>query len=100
MKKTTKKEPKPMKLEVKKINTKQYETREEYNKAHKNDKKTETKKKVVKLAKKRSTAHTKKSNTYLKTHAKQKQLEWSWRSIKMDDELVLTARGIGICLGD
>lgn len=89
MKKTTatKKESKPMKLEVKKINTKQYETREEYNKAHKNDKKTEDKKKV-KLAKKRSTAHTKKSNTYLKTHARQKQLEWSWRSIKMDDELV------------
>lgn len=84
MKKPTKKESKPMKLEVKKINTKQYKSKEEREKNHN---KVEDKRKV-KLTKKRSTAHTKKTKTEIKTHAKEKQLVWSWRSIKADDELV------------
>ena len=86
MKKTTatKKESKPMKLEVKKINTKQYKSKEEREKNHN---KVETKKKV-KLTKKQSTAHTKKTKTELKVEEKSKKLKWSWRTIKADDELV------------
>lgn len=87
MKKTTKKEPKPMKLEVKKINTKQYETREEFNKAHKNDKKVETKKKVIQ--RKGKTWPRKETKTEAKTLKQLKQMRAnSWRDIKLDDELV------------
>lgn len=44
--------------------------------------------KKVKLAKKESTAHKKKTKTELKVEAKSKQFQWSWRNIKADDELV------------
>lgn len=86
MKKTTatKKESKPMKLEVKKINTKQYETREEYNKAHKNDKKVEDKKKRWKVIKIRA-----KKKTWTKTKIEKKKqeiLRKNWRNVTIEDE--------------
>ena len=48
MKKPTKKESKPMKLEVKKINTKQYKSKEEWEKNHN---KVEDKRKVMRAKK-------------------------------------------------
>lgn len=85
MKKPTKKESKPMKLEVKKINTKQYKTREEYEQAHK----TEDKKKVgVRkwVTRKESTAHKKPTKTEEKTTKQMRKV--SWRDLKLNDELV------------
>lgn len=76
----TKKESKPMKLEVKKINTKQYETREEYNKAHKNDKKTEDKKKV------RSKMRLKKPwNPKSKIWKRKQVIFHDWRKVTIED---------------
>jgi len=80
MKKTTKKEPKPMKLEVKKINTKQYETREEYNKAHKNDKKVETKKKVIRKKK-----YDKQTKTDMKKVRAVRIKAKDWRTVTVED---------------
>lgn len=82
MKKPTKKESKPMKLEVKKINTKQYKTREEYNEAHKNDKQVEDKKKRWKVI----NAREKQPPKYNKTEMKKKKIIWSWRKITLEDE--------------
>lgn len=80
---TTKKE-KPMKLEVKKINTKQYESKEEREKKHN---KVEDKKKV-KMTKKAKTWPRKITKTEAKVNAKSKQFTWSRREIKADDEKI------------
>ena len=80
MKKPTKKESKPMKLEVKKINTKQYKTREEYNEAHKNDSKTETKKKVI-----RKKNYDKQTKTDMKKVRAVKIKAKDWRTITVED---------------
>lgn len=74
-KKPTKEESKPMKLEVKKINTNQYKTKEEYNEAHKNDKQVEAKK-----------IRGKKMHSPNKTEQKKKKLLGSWRKVTIEDE--------------